>query len=95
MRKPVTRKVIFMQKASVCLDAAVLRDTAKVTVGEHTLRKRAEGNNPFSMPFCSIFQAVFFNRPVKDGISVLIDDERAAQAAEDFGSLLHMRPVII
>ena len=67
----------------------------QVPIGQHPLRQRAEGDDALLQPGCGFLQAVLLDRPVKDGIAVLIDEERAVKLLQNSGSPLQGGSVII
>ena len=70
---------IFLQKASVCPNPAVLRNAVKITVCQQPLSQGTEGNDTLMELRGCLLQAILFYRPVKDRVTVLIDDKRTMQ----------------
>ena len=74
-------QIFRMQEAGVFFDAAVGRDAVQIPVGQHTLRQRAERDDALLQLRGGFLQTVMFDRPVEDGVAVLVEDERAVQVA--------------
>ena len=70
-----------MQEAAVGFDAAVFRNAVQIPVGQHALRERTERDDALLQLRGGVLQTVMFDRPVEDGVAVLVEDERAVQVA--------------
>ena len=81
-------QILRVQEPSVGFDTAVLWNSMQIPVCQHPLRQRAERDDALLQPGGALLQAVLLNRPVKDGIAVLIDDEWAAQLVQNFAGFL-------
>ena len=89
------RDVLLLQEAAIGVHAAVGGDAVQIPVGQQALRQRAVGDNALVQPRRCILQAVALNRAVKDGVAVLVDDERHLQLVQNRGGLLQRRAVIV
>ena len=54
----------------------------QIFIRQKSLCKRAERNNTKSELWCCFFQSVLFDRPVENGIFILIDNERAVHLGQ-------------
>lgn len=89
------RNILFFQKSPVCAYPAVSRNPLQISVGQQSLCQRTEGDNSLMQPGSHRFQAVIFNRAVKNRVAVLIDDKRHMQFVQNRSSFFQRGAVIV
>ena len=67
----------------------------QIPVGEQALCQRAEGNDALAQTVGRLLQAVFLDGAVKDGVAVLVDDERHMQLIQDGRGLFQRFAVVV
>ena len=67
----------------------------QIFIRQHSLRQRAESNDPDPCLFTVRLHTVLLDRPVEDRIPPLVHDKRAMQILQQFHCLLRIFPVIV
>ncbi len=88
-------EVFFLQKSAVRTDTAVGGNSLQIAVGQHSLRERAENDQPLLFILARLQQPVFLYGAVDDGKAVLIDHKGTLQLLQYFCGSPHGLAVVI